>query len=207
TVKSKKGEYLSKNVILATGVVDVEPKLPNVRYAVKKGLIRHCLICDGYEVKGQRVAIIGNWKKALREAILLTTYSNDITIFVNDSVPNLNRTDGAKLAAAGIKIISSPINKVHLVENRINGFKVANNDYIFDTIYSALGAEVRSDLALDLGVLCDKKSKCLKVDIHQETNIKGFYAVGDIVSGLNQMSVAAGQAAIAAVAIFNKLKK
>jgi thioredoxin reductase (NADPH) len=48
---------------------------------------------------------------------------------------------------------------------------------------------------------CDK----LVVDDHQRTTVPGLYAIGDVVRGLNQIAVAAGQAAIAATAIHNAL--
>lgn len=206
TLKTKCSELQARNVILATGVVDIEPLLPNIKFTVKKGLVRHCLICDGYEVKGKRVAILGNGKKVLKEAFMLSTYSSDITVFTSDESPVLGRALQKKFDDAGIKIISSRITDVRIVKNKINAFKIANNEYTFDTIYSALGTYVRNDLSLDLGVKCEKKSKCIKVDKWQETNIKGLYAVGDIVSGLHQMCVATSQAAIAAVAIYNGLK-
>jgi thioredoxin reductase (NADPH) len=45
----------------------------------------------------------------------------------------------------------------------------------------------------------------LVVDRQQETSVPGLYAIGDVVSALNQISVAVGHAAIAATAIHNRL--
>jgi thioredoxin reductase (NADPH) len=67
----------------------------------------------------------------------------------------------------------------------------------FDIIYSALGTRLRSDLASMLGAKTDEDG-ALFVDEHQETSVSGLYAAGDVVRGLSQISVAAGQAAIAA---------
>ena len=39
------------------------------------------------------------------------------------------------------------------------------------------------------------------------TDVSGLYAAGDVVQGLDQISVACGQAAIAATAIHNRLRK
>lgn len=44
-------------------------------------------------------------------------------------------------------------------------------------------------------------------DKRQRTSVPGVYAAGDIVRGLNQISVAMGQAAIAATAIHNALPR
>ena len=43
-------------------------------------------------------------------------------------------------------------------------------------------------------------------DAHQQTSVAGLYAVGDVVEGLDQISVATGQAAVAATAIHNLLR-
>jgi thioredoxin reductase (NADPH) len=67
-----------------------------------------------------------------------------------------------------------------------------------------LGVEVRSGLAKDLGAQCDEEGNIL-VDTHLRTSVPGLYAAGDVVSGLNQISVATGQGAIAATAIHNSL--
>jgi thioredoxin reductase (NADPH) len=45
----------------------------------------------------------------------------------------------------------------------------------------------------------------LFVSEHQETSVRGLYAAGDLVRGLNQISVATGEAAIAATAVHNAL--
>ena len=43
------------------------------------------------------------------------------------------------------------------------------------------------------------------VDRHQMTSLEGLYAAGDVVKGLDQISTAMGQAAIAATAMRNTL--
>ncbi|MCZ3222506.1 FAD-dependent oxidoreductase, partial [Acinetobacter baumannii] len=72
----------------------------------------------------------------------------------------------------------------------------------FDTLYAALGSSPRTRLASLLGAQLSE-SGCVLTNAHQQTSVKGLYAVGDVVEGLDQISVAAGQAAIAATAIHN----
>jgi thioredoxin reductase (NADPH) len=45
------------------------------------------------------------------------------------------------------------------------------------------------------------------VDAHQQTVVPTVYAAGDIVRGLDQISVALGEAAVAATAIHNRLPR
>ena len=76
----------------------------------------------------------------------------------------------------------------------------------FDIVYPAMGADVRSELATQIGADHDEAG-FLKVDGSQETRVKGLYAIGDVVSDLHQISVAFGHAATAACHIHNSLQK
>jgi len=55
------------------------------------------------------------------------------------------------------------------------------------------------------GSLCGEGE--LIVDVDQQTTVPGLYAAGNVVKALNQMSVGAGHAAIAATAIHNSLAR
>ena len=52
-------EVKARRVLLATGAIDVEPDLPDLPNAVRRGLVRYCPICDGFESRGKRIAVIG----------------------------------------------------------------------------------------------------------------------------------------------------
>jgi thioredoxin reductase (NADPH) len=69
-----------------------------------------------------------------------------------------------------------------------------------------LGEKARSDLAVAMGA---NTSDCneIEVDEYQCTSVPGLYAIGDVVKGLNQISVAAGQAAVAATHIHHLLPR
>ena len=73
-----------------------------------------------------------------------------------------------------------------------------------DTVYPVLGCTAQSSLATALGARVDDNGE-LQVDASQQTNVDGLYAIGDIVSALNQISVGVGHAAIAATAVHNRL--
>lgn len=57
-----------------------------------------------------------------------------------------------------------------------------------------------------LNVKTDAAGK-LMVESSMETSIHGLFAAGDVVSGLNQISVAVGHAAVAATAIHHRLPR
>ena len=74
----------------------------------------------------------------------------------------------------------------------------------FETVYPVLGSDSQSQLAMALGARVDDDG-ALIVDAKQQTSIDGRYASGDVVSALNQISVAMGHAAVAASAIHQRL--
>ena len=82
---------------------------------------------------------------------------------------------------------------------------VLDGERRFDCAYSALGVTPRNDLAKGLGALLDADQR-LVVDLHQRTSVEGLYAAGDLVRGLNQISVAQAEGAIAATHIHNRLR-
>lgn len=196
---------VAKKMILATGVADIEPDLPNLKDTIRKGLIRHCSICDAYEVINQKIAVIGTGNKGIKEALFLRDYSPDITLLTLGE----NTLSGKKLNdlnKAGIKLLTDPIHKAELEKNEISKITLQNGKvYQFDTVYSALGAIVNSSFAVQLGA--KNINQYLLVDDHQETSVAGLFAVGDLVLGLNQICVATAQGALAATQIHNSLNK
>src|SRR5690606_833014 len=189
----------AKNVLLATGVLDIEPALPNLADAIRQGYIRHCPICDGYEVIGKKVAVIGHGSKLMREALFLRHYTDRLTVLTLGENIGLEEDEHRLLERHGIRVIDEPIAEVYIEQGKIAALRGhGGTRHEFDTLYSALGTKVRSELALALGAACDDQSCLVVGQDHVETSIPGLYAAGDVVSGLNQISVAAGQAAIAA---------
>lgn len=196
----------ARRVLLASGVIDAEPELPDLRNAIQRGLVRHCPICDAWEATGQRVGIIGYGACSLKEAMLLRSYTDDLTLLTLGRDLHLSDDDREALDAAGVRLIDEPVTRISVVGDRIEAWEMGNGaTQRFDTIYSALGRQVRSDLALALGAEHDEDG-ALITDDHGRTTVAGLYAAGDVVRGLSQISVAMGQAAVAATDINNSLE-
>ncbi|MEO8722497.1 MAG: NAD(P)/FAD-dependent oxidoreductase [Sphingobium sp.] len=194
----------AKTVILATGVVENKPPLPHLADAVKKGLIRTCPICDGYESMGKRIAVLGNGPHAAAEALFIRTYSSKLALLlVGDVVLPVSIHEA--LVRAGIEILHIGAGAIEMQEFGVAAFCAADGQsHSFDVVYTAFGTTSQTKLAKSLGARMDDAGR-LFVSEHQETSTRGLYAVGDLVRGLNQISVAKGEAAIAATAVHNAL--
>jgi len=205
SLKTSAGVLRARKVILATGVIDNEPEAPGVEAAVRRGLVRYCPICDGYEVSGKRVAVIGADEHGAREARFLTTWSQQVCLIHLGRRGRLPAAERRRLKAAGVGLIEAPIERVVLDGRRIAALCFGPGEpRAFDVVYAALGVTPRCALAVDAGAKLDASGRLI-VGEHQETSVPGLYAVGDVVRGLNQISVAQGEGAIAATGVHNAL--
>jgi thioredoxin reductase (NADPH) len=173
----------ARRVLLATGVRDVQPEMPGHDDAVHRGLIRYCPICDGFEVQGKRVAILGRGRCKVREALLLRTYATDVTILSLGQDLELDDHERAELAQAGVKLVEEAITGLAADGDGI----VAHHErggptHRFDTLYPAFGIKGRSSFVDGLDVERDGDGM-FAVDRHQRTKLPGLYAAGDVVQG------------------------
>jgi len=196
-------QIAARRVLLATGAVDIEPDLPDVPNAVQRGLVRYCPICDGYESSDQKIAVIAYGAHGVGEAAFIArTYSRNVTLLTLGQALDLKPEQQEKLDQHGIKIVQDPVESLEIENDRISALHVGGEEHRFDVLYSALGLKYRSDLALSLGAEHDPKGSLI-VDSHCQTSVKGLYAAGDIVRGLDQIVVGMGHAALAATHIHN----
>lgn len=194
----------ARTVLLATGVTEIKPPLAHLADAVKRGLIRTCPICDGYEAIRRQVGVLGAGDHAAAEALFLRTFTDKITLLlgVGDTLSEDRR---AKLTDAGVKVRHVTVGSVGLTGDGVTAVAVEGGEvHHFDLVYSAFGVMAQTQLARSLQARVDGAGR-LFVSEHQETSVQGLYAAGDLVRGLNQISVAQGEAAIAATAIHNRL--
>jgi thioredoxin reductase (NADPH) len=199
------GKWHAHTAILATGVVDVEPEFPEVKLALAAGFLRYCPICDGFEASGRKVAVVGRGKGGLGEALFVRHYTPDITLFSVRGPIELDDEERLRIDRAALRVVHEPAVRLAYGDDGLRVHYADGRQERFDVVYSALGTMVNSGLALLLGAQGTPEG-CLVVDGHQQTSVEGLYAAGDIVAGLNQITVAMGQAAIAATAIHNRLR-
>lgn len=204
TVETAKKSYQARTVLLATGTADIEPSLPNLKNVIRNGYVRHCAICDGYEVIDKKIAIIGNKDTLIKEFIFLYQYTSNIMLFCLEEKIHLTAQDKKTLNRYNVKFINEPISEIILKKNKISGIRISGSVYEFEAIYSVLGSIPHSDLAVQMHATLDENN-AIVTDVHQKTSIKGLYAAGDVTKGLNQIVTAFGDAARAACDIHNYL--
>ena len=197
-------EVFARRILFATGVVDRWPKLLNAQKAIDDAVLRFCPICDGFEARQDRIAVLGGDDHAAREALFVRTYSPSITLLASSF--ELSPGMAARLAAKGVERIAIQDGSLHYSERAIHGVQADGRRLEpFAVAYGALGVDPQTHLLAQLGASLEAGG-CVNVDGKQQTSLPSIYAAGDMVRGLHQISVAMGEAAVAATDIHNSLR-
>ena len=202
------GSARARTVLLATGLRNRRPDMDEELHeeGLARGLIRYCPICDGYEVTDRKVGVIGSGAHGVAEAVFLRSYTADITLIAPDKAHRLAPEDQQKLREHGIATVDGPSRGVALHKDCIV-VETAEGHHAFDSVYPALGSDMHTELAEQLGIALSSDTGCIPVDSHQRTNVPGVYAAGDVVLGLDQISHAMGEGGVAATTIRNDLAR
>jgi len=193
--------WRARFVLLATGVVDVMPAMDGLEAGIAAHAVRLCAICDGYEASDADIAVLAPVDVGIHHAAFLRSFSRTVAVVPSEvGEPSAECAEVAK--QAGIEVLPH----ARALRCDADGCEVETEAGTrrFDTLYPVLGSDAQSRLASELGADMDDNGE-LVVDARMQTNVDGLYAIGDVVSALNQISVAMGHAAIAASALHGRL--
>lgn len=202
------GPVAARSVLLATGVRNRRPDVGEALHdaALARGLVRYCPICDGFEVTDRKVAVIGDGAHGVAEAEFLRGYTADVTLIAPDEGMAIGEAERSRLDTLGIALLAGPA-RIVATEGEAILVETATGRRAFDSIYPALGSDVRNELAGQVGARLAEETGCILVDSHQRASVPGVYAAGDVVIGLDQISHAMGEGGVAATTIRNDLAK
>jgi len=208
-VKTAKGEYAARTVIVASGKRSRELGVPGEKEFKNKGLT-YCATCDGPVFSGKDVAVIGGGNSALDAAIQMANIASKVYI-----INNTAKLSGEEIVRE--KLENNP--KVEILNNssglqlpgdrRVNGSKVSSGGrertLPVKGVFGAIGLLPNSDFAKDL----DRNDRGeIKVNFRNETNIPGIFAAGDVTNvPEKQIIIAAGEGAKACLSAFKYLSQ
>ncbi len=191
--------WSARSVVLATGLelnqIPIDPRLHET--ALKNGVLRYCPVCDGYEYRNKRIAVVGCDVSGAAEALFLRQFSHDVTLLPWRTA-DLTPEECADLAREGVGTITEPILRYEPMQAEMRLHLQGRADPLaFEIVFPALGTRPRNALAIALGLAVDESGK-VSADAPLGTTVDGIYCAGDLVEGLDQISTALGQGAIAA---------
>jgi thioredoxin reductase len=161
-------------IVLAHGLRYDPPRLPGIE-ALWGRSVFHCAFCDGWEVRDRPLAFHGSGPGAVRSALVLAGWSNDV-VLCTDGAPD---PGGAHLAAAGVRVRTEPIARLAGNDGRLEQIEFTDGPA---ERREALFVNTRRDqpngLAAALG--CELTAAgTIVTDPDGRTNVAGVYAAGD----------------------------
>ena len=201
------GEYLCKNVLIATGRVPRKLGLNNEDLLEGRG-ISHCALCDGALYKGKEVAVVGGGESALSETLYLADLCSKVYLIHRGNKFKANEDLVEKvLNKHNVEILyNSEIIGLNVKNEILNSISL-NDERILDIscLFSYIGYVPGTKFANVLN-LTDKNGY-IEVDCKYQTKIDGIYAVGDIIKkDMYQVVTAVAEGAIASHDIISKMK-
>lgn len=193
--------YLCKAVLLATGQQHKVIRIENLVKFEGRG-VSYCSTCDGFFYNNLKVGVLGHRDYAIHEALELTAFTTDITIYTNGN--QLDISDRYVNESGRFRVDARKISKLDGNEflERIH-FADGTSDNV-DGLFVAYESASSIDFARKLGIITDGNT--VVTDSNQRTNLDGVFAAGDCSSKFRQISVAVGQGAVAGKAISEYVK-
>ena len=204
-VTTTSGAMRTRRVVLAYGVRDIVPDIPHLT-DFYPGSIYHCPDCDGYEVTGKRVGVIGHGTRAAAMALKLLQWTDDLTILLNGEPRDFTEELTSKLLADGIGVKDEKVLALTGHGDQVAHAVLDTGERVeVDALFFSIGTLRSCTLAEELGCQVLDPEPCIVVNDYKETTVEGVYAIGDLAPGSQLAVTSAADGAVAAIAINRSL--
>lgn len=198
-------QYVSKRLLLATGVMDRIPAFPELLPCLGIS-VYVCPDCDGYEVKNKTTIVIGAGNVGAQMALTLSYWTQDL-IYINHELTEISEHLLNELKVHRIRYVEETIQKVMAENSYLQGFILKSGKKIMgERGFIAFGGnEVKSNLAKQLGVELLENQHIVVNPRTKMTNIPNVWAAGDLAAHSEQVTIAMGDGSAAAIWIHKSL--
>ncbi|MFH1441002.1 MAG: FAD-dependent oxidoreductase [Candidatus Omnitrophota bacterium] len=208
-VKTDKGIYEARTVVVASGKRTKELGVRGEKEYKNKGLT-YCATCDGPLFSGKDVAVIGGGNSALDAALQLMRIAKaihliNITSSLNGDEVMREQINESKI----VKVLNNTKVTQVLGDKMVNAIRIETegreNVLPVQGVFVEIGLIPNSEFAKSIEK--DELGE-IKVNCHNETNIEGVFAAGDVTDvPEKQIIIAAGEGAKACLSAFSYFVK
>ena len=210
TVKTNRpAHYTCEHLVIAVGVHDVMPDVPNVDEYFGHSLFP-CPACNWHQTKDNATGIVSNSDRGLVTARAFNSMQPGSAHCVFPDRPDAAYSPGLvkKAEAEGITVYRSPIICMKGSRGKLQSVELADGTIIdLEIVYTRLGVK-RHDAFIDSESmrLCRDEEGYIEVDFSTlESSVPNLFAVGPCNTGEDQVMVAAGQGTVAALQIHDRI--
>lgn len=196
-------EYRCRKLVLATGVVDRVPEVRGFAECYGRSIF-HCPFCDGFPVRGRRLAVYGPGARGAGLALELLGWSPDVAL-CTDGDGDLDADQRASLARNGIAIVEARVEAFVADDGVLQAIHFVDHAPLArEAVFFTLGQRQACPLVRALGCRMTDKGT-VDTERHESTNVPGVFVVGDASRNLQWVALAAAEGAEAAFAIATAL--
>ena len=197
--------FQSRKLLVATGVVDNVPDVPGLRELYGQSVF-HCPFCDGFELRGQPIAIYGRGRRGHGLSMEMLGWTHDL-VLCTDGPSELDDEHRIELGRNGILVREERIVRLEGTDGRLERVVFAGGDPLpRRALFFTTGQHEASPLARAMGCEFNEKGT-VKTGRHETTNVSGVFVAGDASRDVQWVIVAAAEGAEAAFAITQDLIK
>ncbi|MFH1233689.1 MAG: thioredoxin-disulfide reductase [Patescibacteria group bacterium] len=207
-----KGEYQARTVIMAMGLSPRWLNIPGEKELTGKG-VSYCANCDGPLFRNKVVAVVGGGNAALDAAEILSKIARQVfLIHRNDHFRGFEALIAKVQQRDNIEIIFNSQIKEIIGQNKLEKIKIINSktanikEINIDGMFIEIGRQAYTEIVAGLVKLDDNKK--IIIDLDCQTSQLGIFAAGDVTqTSFNQIVIACGQGAIAALSAYRYLQR
>lgn len=206
-VQTDKATYEAKTVIIASGKRTKELNVPGEKEFKNRGLT-YCATCDGPLFAGKKVVVVGGGNSALDAALQLMNIAQSVAIINiashlgGDNIMR-EKVESAKNVTVYNSAQATAIRGDTFVSGIIIKKEGREETLPVEGVFVEIGLIPNSEFVKDV----DKNELGeIKVNSHNQTNIPGIFAAGDVTDvPEKQIIIAAGEGSKAALSVFRYL--
>jgi thioredoxin reductase len=198
----------ARKLLLAVGLQDVLPEIEGL-VALYGISVFHCFYCDGWEVRDQPVAAIGEGTGGYRLAMMLLGWTRDLVLCTHGAA-GLAAQERAHLAAQGVEIKEQRIVRLESADGHLEHVVFEDGSSLTRRALFFHGpVKLASSLPARLGCTLTDQGR-IEVDEGGRTSIPGVFAAGDAARRPGQhpaaqVVLAAASGALAGIALHQEL--
>ena len=202
-VHTEDAVFPARFVVVGTGVRDNLPQVENLGKFFGTSFFT-CVDCDGHRTTGKKLLIIGNSFSAVRLAFgMKEMYTGDVTLLLIIYDPP-DDYKGA-FAEEGITLVKGRPKRL-IGNEKLEGLELEDGRRVpCECVMSNLGFKLNDDFLGELPLKRDATGFKYEVNTHFESSVNGLYIVGPLNTGNDQIVIAAGEGATAAIDIKKRL--
>ncbi|MCK5510683.1 thioredoxin-disulfide reductase [Candidatus Parcubacteria bacterium] len=206
-----KEKYQSKTIIIAMGLSPRRLAIPGENEFNGKG-VSYCANCDGPFYRDKAVAVVGGGNAALDAAEVMSKIAKKVYL-----AHRREEFRGFEVLLDKVKekeniefLLNTEVKEI-IGKEKVEKIKVYNSktkkekEITLDGVFVEVGRVAHTDLVADFVEMDEKKQ--IITESNCETKTSGIFAAGDVVVGdFKQITIAMGQATIAALAAYQYLQ-